>query len=217
MGVTKMKPYYEKDGITIYHGDCREILPSIGFIDAVVTDPVWPGAKAELAGREAPEQLFIESARMIMADRWAVQVGCDTDPCFLSCLRDEWAFFRICWLELIRPHYKGRLLYGSDVAYLYGTPPASRPGHHIVPGKTCSTNNLGKESRHPCPRKLCHVKWLIDKWTHPDDTILDHFMGSGTTLRAAKDLNRKAIGIEIEEKHCEEAAERLAQGVLDLK
>jgi len=67
---------------------------------------------------------------------------------------------------------------------------------------------------HPCPFPVQIPQRLIASSCHPDGVVLDPFMGSGTTLRAAKDLGRNAIGIEIEEKYCEIAAERLRQGVL---
>jgi DNA modification methylase len=69
------------------------------------------------------------------------------------------------------------------------------------------------ELRHPTQKPITLMKWCIGFF--PDaQIILDPFMGSGTTLRAAKDLGRKAIGIETEEAYCEIAANRLAQGVL---
>jgi DNA modification methylase len=61
---------------------------------------------------------------------------------------------------------------------------------------------------HPCQKPLILMKWCLSIFPHAQ-TILDPFMGSGTTLRAAKDLDRKAVGIEIEEKYCEIAAMRL--------
>ena len=66
---------------------------------------------------------------------------------------------------------------------------------------------------HPCPKPYLWAKGFISLFANAQ-TILDPFMGSGTTLRAAKDLNRKSIGIEIEEKYCEIAAKRLQQEVL---
>jgi DNA modification methylase len=82
----------------------------------------------------------------------------------------------------------------------------------------CSAGNANKESStgHPAQMPEAVQRWLLDTFTIEGDTILDPFMGSGTTLRAAKDLNRKAIGIEIEEKYCEIAANRLQQEVLRL-
>ena len=77
----------------------------------------------------------------------------------------------------------------------------------------------GGEARngHPTQKPLELIKWAIEQAPPECMTILDPFMGSGTTLRAAKDLGRKCIGIEIEEKYCEIAAKRLAQEVLCLE
>jgi site-specific DNA-methyltransferase (adenine-specific) len=74
----------------------------------------------------------------------------------------------------------------------------------------------GKEKRfHPTQKPLEVITWNIGLADNPK-TILDPCFGSGTTLRAAKDLGRKAIGIEIEEKYCEIAAKRMQQEVLPL-
>ena len=68
---------------------------------------------------------------------------------------------------------------------------------------------------HPTQKPVGLMRWCMTlPWTDADQTILDPFMGSGTTLRAAKDLGRRAIGIEIEERYCEIAARRLEQAVL---
>lgn len=76
--------------------------------------------------------------------------------------------------------------------------------------------NDANSTGHPCSKPIRMWRWLVNRTSMPQEIILDPFMGSGTTLRAAKDLGRKAIGIEIEEKYCEIAAKRLAQEVLPL-
>jgi site-specific DNA-methyltransferase (adenine-specific) len=119
--------------------------------------------------------------------------------------------------RLVRMGYRGRLGHTGDVGYLFGAPPASRKGAHIIPGRMTDASNDGKQADHPCPRKVRHVEWLVQWWSEPDDTVLDPFMGSGTTLLAAKNLGRRAIGIEIEERYCEDAARRCSQEVLDLE
>lgn len=207
-----MKPYYEHAGITIYHGDCREILPTISA-SALITDPVWPGASLPLQGFDRPAQLFAEawqSAKGIA--RASIQIGCWTPPFFMGCI--GLPFFRVCWLRYAALGYRGRILLTSDVAYFFGTPPKPLPGKTTIPGEFVDVSNTGRETDHPSPRKLGHVRWTINWWSQVDDIIVDPFMGSGTTLRAAKDLGRKAVGIEIEEKYCEMAAKRLSQEVL---
>lgn len=225
-----MKPYYEQDGITIYCGDARELVPELPAIDSCITDPVWPNAVAELYGSDDPCGMFASVVRLLppIINRLVVQLGCDSDPRFLTGVPRSLPYFRTCWLDYACPHYKGRLLYTGDVAYSFGEPPKARPGRMVIPGRVVSTesdwklprSNPNKESsrragdlKHPCPRRLQHVAWLV-KW-FADGVILDPFAGIGTTLLAAKRAGHPAIGIEINEAYCEVAANRLAQGVLD--
>ena len=212
------EPYYEHAGITIYHGDCREVLPAlVGTYATIVTDPVWPNASPLLEGWERPYELLDESAKWWSGKRVAIQLGCNSDPAILRAVfRRGFRFFRVVWLEYARPHYLGRLLYTSDIAYLFGVPPKAREGNHVIPGKMTDSSSNGQQAPHPSPRKLDHVKWLVSRWSDPEDVIVDPFMGSGTTLVAAKHLGRRAIGIEIEEKYAEMAAKRLAQEVMAL-
>lgn len=209
-----MKPYFQSDLVTIYHGDCREILPTL-TVDTIITDPVWPNAlPGDLIGADRPFELFAETIQAVPngTKRLAVQLGCGCDVRFLGPITaDKFAFFRVCWLEYTAPSYKGRLLSTSDIAYLFGPPPRSRPGQHVIPGKTDGTNSMGKETKHPCPRKLSHVRWLVKWWTDPEDVVCDPTAGSGTTMLAAVMDGHKAVGIEIEEKYCEMAARRFDQ------
>lgn len=207
------KPYYDHAGITIYHADCRHVLPSIEA-QSLITDPIWPDCEHIFPGVNAFD-LLSEALPMTNALRLAIHLGCDSDPRFLLSVPKRWRFFRVCTLEVARVGYKGRLLMTGDNAYLFGSPPPSRKGAHVIPGRLMDSDATGKQADHPCPRKLNHVAWLVRWWSAPDDTIIDPFMGSGTTLVAAKNLGRKAIGIEIEERYCEIAAKRLSQEVFD--
>ena len=215
-----MTPYYEQDGIVIYHGDCRDVLPTVEA-HTMITDPVWPNASVPLAGHEDPEGLFREALSAIGDGtrllRLAVQLGCDSDPRFLRAVPSWLPFFRVCWLDVSRPNYKGRLLDGATPAYYFGTPPLSRPGARVIPGIFRDSSSDGKFPGHPCPRKLGQLRWIVKWWSDPNDVIVDPFMGSGTTLEAAKLLGHRAIGIEIKERYCEIAAKRLAQGALPLE
>lgn len=227
-----MEPYYSQAGIDIYCGDAREILPSLAPVDCCIVDPVWPNSLSSLFGADAPEKMFAEIACHLPAitSRVVVQMGCDSDPRFLRAVPHSLPYFRTCWLDYACPHYKGRLLYTGDVAYAFGDPPPARPGRMVIPGRKVSTasywkmprTNPHKESgrrngdlKHPCPRRLQHVMWLV-KW-FADGIVLDPCAGIGTTLLAAKNQGLPAIGIEIEERYCRTAVRRLRQSVLEFK
>lgn len=222
-----MKPYYEQDGIVIYHGDCREVLPMIEQPDTCITDPVWPNSV--FPGVEDPARLFAEMAQQLTTKRLVVHLGCSSDPRFLAGVPSRYAALRVCWLRYARPSYRGRLLIGSDVAYAFGEPPASRQGRRVLSGEIVASNNASKRQHtgrgdgtsagvdygslpHPAPRRYEHVAWLVSVFA--DDGVVDPFCGTGTTLKAAKNLGLKAVGVESEERYCEIAADGLAQGML---
>ncbi len=228
-----MKPYYDEQGITIYCGDCREILPSLDKFESCITDPVWPNAIPQLKGSKRPYALFGEMVKIIQCDRLAIQLGCDSDPRFLKCVPKEMKYLRTCWLDYAMPSYKGRILYTGDVAYVFGIPPKSRKGHHVLPGRFMSTkpdklftrktgkhrNNKSFNRReneglpHPCARRFQHVYWLVRFFG--GETVIDPFGGSGTTALACKEQGMKCTMIEIEERFCELAVSRLSQGVFE--
>lgn len=236
-----MRPYYQESGVTIYHGDCREILPRLQA-ECVITDPVWPNSSDKLVGAERPYELFAEVAPLFpaVARRAVVQLGCNSDPRFLMPMPASMPFIRTCWLEYVTPSYSGRVLYSGDVAYVFGEPPAPAPGRMVLPGKCLSgksdrlfirgtgrnkdklkdarghqVRDAGDRIEHPSPRRLQHVKWLVN-W-YGGDGVIDPFGGSGTTAVACKELGVPCVLIEIEERHCELAAKRLAQGTLEMK
>lgn len=227
-----MKPYYQDDWVTLYHGDCREILPELPAEDAIITDPIWPNSLPSLTGSDRPYELFREFCQVIpeSVKRLVIQLGCNSDPRFLNAVADKYPFLRVCSMEYAVPSYRGRILNTGDFAYVFGLPPEWRKDRQLMPG-LCKSNYVEKLFRkgigahkdrrvpcskeksqalpHPATRRLQHLYWLVHFFS--DTQVVDPFAGSGTTLIAAKYLNRHAIGIEIEERFCELAAKRLSQ------
>lgn len=228
--MTLPKPYYQDDWVTLYCGDCRELLPCIEQPDTCITDPVWPNSVFHKVTN--PALLFSEMAQQLKTDRLVVHLGCMSDPRFLAAVPLRFPFMRTCWLSYAHPSYVGRVLMGSDVAYAFGLPPESRPGRRLMAGQTMARKNDGKLQHsgrgngtsanvdygklpHPAPRRTEHVLWLVS--TFANTGVMDPFAGTGTTLWAAKHHGIKAVGIELEERYCEIAARRMAQEVLDLR
>lgn len=222
-----MKPYYEGDGVALYCGDARDVLPLLEHPDTCITDPVWPNSV--FPSVTDPVALFAETVARVTSERLVVHLGCTSDPRFLLAVPGTRPFLRTCWLRYARPSYRGRLLIGSDVAYAFGLPPRPRPRRMVLSGECTAASNRKRTQAtgrggghilksdwrdlpHPCPRQFDHVAWLVN--TFADEGVLDPFAGTGTTLLAARQAGLRAVGIECEERYCEIAARRLSQTVL---
>lgn len=208
-----MTPYYQDDWVTIYHGDCREILPTLEPVNCIITDPIWPNTLAEWRNKFGdPLELFKSAAVLFpgAADRLVIHLGAGSDPRFLTAIPESFQFLAVYWLRYALPSFRGRMMIGADVAFSFGKAPA---GVGCVPSESPTSQPGEQNSGHPCPRRIKHVNFLVH-WLG-GDTICDPFCGIGTTLTAAKNNNRKAIGIEIDELFCELAARRMSQEVLN--
>jgi site-specific DNA-methyltransferase (adenine-specific) len=203
-------PYYSDDYVTIYHGDCREIGAWLSA-DVLVTDP--PYGMAFIAGGGRPKRPIAgdgdtkarDSALMLWANKPALVFGRWDIP--------HPATARVC-LTWDKGDWPGMgdlaLPWGpsTEEIYVLGTGFVGKRAGTVI-----RCNRIAGSQVHPSEKPLELFSRLISSC--PPGTIADPFMGSGTTLRAAKDLGRKAIGIELDERYCEIAAKRCAQEVLD--
>lgn len=244
-----MKPYYQDESVTLYHGDWRELIDEDFTADLIVTDPpygetsldwdVWPGGWPTLAARHARSMWCFGSMRMFL-DRshdfngW--HFGQD-----IIWKKHNGSGFHADRFRRVHEHalhwYRGQWsdLYISPVFTNDATPKVvrrkRRPTHtgHIDASAYQSEDGGPRLQRsvievaschgyaqHPTQKPLGILFPLIEFSVAPGATVLDPFMGSGSTLRAAKDLGRRSIGIEVDERYCEIAADRLAQEVLAL-
>ena len=205
---------------TLYCGDCLEILPQLEPVETVITDPVWPNAPEGLFPEvQSPYGLWEAAQYQIRTKRLVVVMRHDSDPAMIASAHCELPFFRIQILPYVMPGYIGRKLGGDEIAYCYGEPIPSQPGRRVIPGYAPKVQPDGRKANgHPCSRAIKHFDWLVGWWSEPNETILDPFMGSGTTGVAAVNGGRKFVGIEIEPKYFDIACERIdrayAQGRL---
>jgi len=201
-----MKPYYEHAGITIYHGDCREILPGLTF-DATLSDPpygILADGGSAATRRSGGNQ---DDGRMT----WDVAPSAETLGLLLSRPAMFWGG---CHLDL--PKTYGYLVWDKQIDGLnFGEVEFCWTNLRFAP-RVFRYRAVGVDGgkQHPTQKPEALMNWCFGFLPPGMLTVLDPFMGSGTTLRAAKDLGRRAIGIEIEERYCEIAAKRLAQEVL---
>ena len=216
-----MTPYYEQDGITIYHGDCRELIDAWNVDGVMVTDPPY-GTQFTDAN---PSGGY---GRRQNADNGAVGfvIANDGD----TTIRDEvlrlWspkpmAVFGSPRMPDPPGEWVDRLVWDKTRPGMNGGPWRYRHETIYVTAGFVRIDNYQTSIIAVWPDQSDHIHAkpveLMARLVGAarPGVIVDPFMGSGTTLRAAKDLGRQAIGIEIEERYCEIAANRLAQGVLD--
>lgn len=232
-----MTPYYQDEQVTLYHGDCREVLPTLEPVDLVLTDPPYVGLSGGYELRNGGVSKSLK-ASITIGDPWLASLG---------------------WLKILPKanqlivfsthHAMGELLQclpGKLMLIGAWHKPNAHPGLPSAPkysvefyvgsrladgcdwrgirdhisicqdfggciGRGERILNVDGSNAHPTQKPLAVMLALIPPKAQ---TILDPFAGSGTTLRAAKDLGRKSIGIEIEERYCEIAAKRCSQEVL---
>lgn len=204
----RMKPYYQDEAVTIYCGDCREIVPSLGKFDLLLTDPPFgigfaaqPTNYQRAAGMkpqawdDAPPDADTIRALLGAAKQHCIWGG----NYFGLPISRGW----LAWCKPDAPPSMGNL----ELAW---TSEDMNSRQIIQSIAATNAERLG----HPTQKPLRVIKWSIGFFSEAK-TILDPFAGSGTTGRAAKDLGRKAVLIEREEKYCEIAARRMAQEVLN--
>ena len=197
-----MKPYYEDGQITIYYGDCREILPTLGPVDLVLTDPPYGIGALMHGGKDTGHWGLLSQGNPWDMEKPALDLILG-----MSAVLIIWGgnYFDL-------PPCRGTLAWRKSNALPTQADFEMAWTTLDMPAKMF-TNRVNWHHAHPTEKPVALMRWCIE--FVPDATsILDPFMGSGTTLRAAKDLGRRAIGIEIEERYCEIAAKRLSQGVL---
>jgi hypothetical protein len=196
---------------TLYLADCRDVLPYT-IADALITDPVWPNCPAGvIQGADDPWGLWQDTCACLRTlKRAVVCMRCDSDPRFLSALPRSMPFVRSINMPYVMPGYLGRVLGGDETAYWFGEPIAVAEGRRVIPGRAPSVQPGGRPPNgHPMSRAQVHFDWLVFWASDEGETVLDPFMGSGTTGVACAKLGRPFIGIEIEPRFFDIACRRI--------
>jgi DNA modification methylase len=228
-------PYYDRDGITIYHGDAREILPLLEqrSVDAVLTDPPFFMPATHYQSRVDWQRSWSDTS--ILAAFWSVVLDCAVPSLkrsghFLTfCNGDSYPVFypemyrRFDYLKSL-VWDKGHVGLGRVWRNQHELVIAARwnDAEFVEDGELRSDVMQYKatpssEREHPVEKPPALLSHMLRPTVPLGGVVLDPFMGSGTTLVAAKEEGRRAVGIEINEAYCEIAAKRLAQEVLPLE
>jgi site-specific DNA-methyltransferase (adenine-specific) len=239
-------PYYDQDGITLYHGDCLDIMASFPSEAAtmIFTDPPYGHSnhdgdlnarlndhrsiESKPIANDSPEAfrfvlngMLIEAARILKKDCCCCCCGGGPKPTFAWVANrmdtGGLSFFHSVIWDKVNPGLGWRYRRQHEmimVAHREGGKLSWGDGARAVPN--IFKMSPPRDRQHPNEKPLELATHFIVNHTSPGDMVIDPFMGSGTTLVAAKQLGRRAIGIELDEQYCKIAVERLAQGCLGL-
>jgi site-specific DNA-methyltransferase (adenine-specific) len=237
------KPYYDDGDVQIYHGDCRDILPLLPKVDLVLTDPPYLSMAGGTIHKSSSKALAPRlQNRLTVGNPWDASLDwidsaweiCDLGimvfctyhfiDAVVMALPEAKRVALFTWVKPNAPN-PVQMVPKYDCEYIWAL--QKHPGLNwkvftstVMNYKKLSAGCVASPERllnkdltafHPTQKPLAVMSWLLSAG---GQLILDPFMGVGTTLLAAKNLSRKAIGIEIEEKYCEAAAKRMGQGVL---
>lgn len=220
--MTKSRVEHIAEGVTLYLGDCREILPTLGEVDVVVTDPPYgvdgqqnTKTAQRRGGRKNDYGTFTDSVEYVRET--AVPI---IERCVSAGIRVVMTPGNRCVTLYPVPDSFGAIYQPASVGLqpwgradaqpilYYGKSPF---GGNALPGQKCSyiLTEAPEPNGHPCPKPLKFWTKLVASASREGETVFDPFMGSGTTGVAAVNLGRKFIGIEIEERYFSIACKRI--------
>jgi 16S rRNA G966 N2-methylase RsmD len=226
-GGPAMTPYYEQGGVTIYHGNAAEVVPALAVqADLVVTDPPYaPGAARSEWRVTAEVAIALHAAARQVPKGGAMAVLSSSSGRGVDYVRGAvgatLALNRVLvWHKaFVRSRVAGPWRWDVVLALVFGRGSWGRPEHSSVFESTgpCSRNHLG-DTGHPAELPEGLAEWLTRPFLEAGaQVLLDPFCGTGALLAPAARGRRQVIGVESEERWCEQAARRLSQGVLPLE
>jgi site-specific DNA-methyltransferase (adenine-specific) len=216
-----MKPYYQNELVTLYHGDCLQMSEWLNA-DVLVTDPPYGVAwrSSTMSNANVPKSEIInnddtpdvrDKSLELWGERPALVFGS------WKVARPPKTRHRLIWHKKANiPGMRSNPWFSADEEiYVLGTGFIGKPEQNVIVTNDRRDGAYGEVARlgHPTPKPVGLMERLIAKC--PDGVIADPFAGSGATLIAARNLGRKVIGVEMEEKYCELIANRLSQEAFD--
>ena len=208
------EPYYRDESVTLYLGNCEDLLPDLPDFDLLLTDPPYGIAAVWKGGSSAKHGWAKAGEDATLRNTWDGEPP-SNEVIEYACSKAKDA---IVWggNHFLLPPSRGWLVWNKPERNftLAEAELAWTSRDAVIRVRDLPRSDVGR--MHPTQKPLSLMRWCLTLF--PDvQTVLDPFAGSGTTLRAAKDLGCRATGIEIEERYCEMVAKRLSQDVLDFE